>query len=120
MKLDNDDDDDAGTLELNLNDIPLPAKRASGCKLSQLPDVQGTNEVKTGSLFEMKRLRGFWPCYNDETGERALTVRQQSFFSLAWLWPGCLRPREIRNPFSLLRTTFETAVKTHLFKTCYC
>ncbi|XP_076460960.1 myoferlin-like isoform X2 [Babylonia areolata] len=66
-------DDFLGTLELNLNCIPLPAKKAGSCKLTQLPDVEGLNQVKTGSLFEMKRLRGFWPCYSDETGERVLT-----------------------------------------------
>ncbi|XP_070210966.1 myoferlin-like isoform X3 [Littorina saxatilis] len=66
-------DDFLGTMELNLNCIPLPAKRAKSCNLSLLPDMQGVNQIKTGNLFEMKRLKGFWPCYSDETGERLLT-----------------------------------------------
>ncbi|KAK6186023.1 hypothetical protein SNE40_008141 [Patella caerulea] len=66
-------DDFLGTLELNLNNMPLPAKKARSCNLKMIPDVNSTNTVKTVSLFESKRLRGFWPCYNDETGERILT-----------------------------------------------
>nr|KAG5693813.1 hypothetical protein BaRGS_004421 [Batillaria attramentaria] len=65
-------DDFIGTLELNLNCMPVPAKRSRSCKLTMLPDAQGLNTVKTCSLFENKRLRGFWPCYSDETGERIL------------------------------------------------
>lgn len=64
----------SGTLELNLNGMAAPAKKARNCKLSQLPDIGTGAKVKTVSLFEQKRIRGFWPCYNDETGERVLTV----------------------------------------------
>lgn len=65
----------AGTLELNLNNMPLPAKRANTCDLKQLPDItMGNTAVKTASLFEQKRLRGFWPVYNEVNGERQLTV----------------------------------------------
>ncbi|XP_064602895.1 myoferlin-like isoform X2 [Liolophura sinensis] len=66
-------DDFLGTLELNLNGMAAPAKKARNCKLSQLPDISTGSKVKTVSLFEQKRIRGFWPCYNDETGERVLT-----------------------------------------------
>ena len=34
----------------------------------------GTTMVKSASLFEQKRLRGFWPVYNEVNGERELTV----------------------------------------------
>lgn len=105
-----------GTLELNLNHMPKPAKKSSACSLDQLPDLSrgmciplptstsvtgGTandsahsasaaaiavnamspsydnnvNAVKAISLFEQKRIRGFWPCYNDEDNKRELTVR---------------------------------------------
>ena len=58
--------------------MPLPSKKSSGCKLNMLPDMsQGRTDVKTVSLFEQKRIRGFWPCYNDETGTRELTVRSR-------------------------------------------
>ena len=59
--------------------MPKPAKSASKCKLDLLPDVtQGRTDVKTISIFEQKRVRGFWPCYNEESGERQLTVRNPS------------------------------------------
>ncbi|KAL3864890.1 hypothetical protein ACJMK2_006537 [Sinanodonta woodiana] len=54
--------------------MPLPAKRASTCNLQQLPDAkQGNLAVKTVSLFEQKRLRGFWPVYDEVNGQRQLT-----------------------------------------------
>ena len=31
-------------------------------------------QVKMVSLFEQKRLRSYWPCYNDEKGSPELTV----------------------------------------------
>nr|XP_022342080.1 myoferlin-like isoform X4 [Crassostrea virginica] len=66
-------DDFLGTVSLNLNAMPMPAKKASSCKLSMLPDITTGAEVKLASLFEQKRLRGFWPVYNDDTGTRTLT-----------------------------------------------
>ena len=65
----------AGTLEMPLNKLPKPAKKSGKCSLAQLPDIEhGRSDVKTVSLFEQKRIRGFWPCFNDEKGERELTV----------------------------------------------
>lgn len=61
-------------MPLNLNAMPKPAKKASGCKLSMIPDITSGNEVKLVSLFEQKRLKGFWPVYNDTDGTRVLTV----------------------------------------------
>ena len=60
-----------------MNNMPLPAKRASRCSLKQLPSVAmdgSSSDVKMMSLFEMKRVKGFWPVYNDEGGKRELTV----------------------------------------------
>ncbi|XP_070540972.1 myoferlin-like isoform X9 [Ptychodera flava] len=65
-------DDFLGTLELNLNHMPKPAKSASKCKLSMLPDAQGNANTEMLSLFEAKRTKGFWPCCNEETGAREL------------------------------------------------
>ncbi|KAH9524694.1 hypothetical protein Btru_027538 [Bulinus truncatus] len=64
-------DDFIGHLELNLNAMPLPAKRSRSCNLKMLPDVG--KDVKLVSLFEMKHMKGFWPCYDDSTGTRQLT-----------------------------------------------
>ena len=65
----------SGTLELNLNNMPMPAKRSGSCDLKQIPDISmGHTAIKTVSLFEQKRLRGFWPVYNEVDGVRELTV----------------------------------------------
>ncbi|KAJ8026374.1 Dysferlin [Holothuria leucospilota] len=66
-------DDFLGTLELNLNHMPASAKKSKKCSLKQLPDPLGEREVPMVSLFEQKRVRGWWPCMNEETGERELT-----------------------------------------------
>ena len=70
--------DASGTLELNLSHLPRPSKKASTCRLSQLPAAGAAGgaggEVKVISLFEQKRIRGFWPCYSDVSGQRQLTV----------------------------------------------
>lgn len=53
-----------------------PSKKAANCNLDLLPDLTrgSATDVKTISLFEQKRVRGFWPCYNDVNGTRELTV----------------------------------------------
>jgi len=59
---------------MNLMNMPMPSKRSSSCDLKQLPDISMGNIVKTVSLFEQKRLRGFWPVYDERDGQRLLTV----------------------------------------------
>ncbi|XP_033757648.1 myoferlin-like isoform X3 [Pecten maximus] len=85
-------DDFLGTLSLNLSALPKPAKKASDCTLSQLPDLQTGHEVKLVSLFEQKRLKGFWPCFNDETGERVLTGKIEMELELVSLEEADERP----------------------------
>jgi len=72
-----------GTLELNLQAMPSPAKKRKKCTLEMLPDVE-TGEKSTKrrqspklvSLFEQKHAKGFWPCYRrNDMGERELTVK---------------------------------------------
>lgn len=65
--------------------MPMPAKKASSCKVSMLPDITTGSEVKLVSLFEQKRLRGFWPVYNDDTGTRTLTVYCYTLKSLVFV-----------------------------------
>jgi len=76
-----------GTLELNLQAMPHPAKKAKRCTLDMLPPEVGSQSKKEKrrehpkliSLFELKRARGFWPCYRrDEMGVRELTVRTRN------------------------------------------
>lgn len=64
-----------GTVELNLNNMPKPAKKAGSCSLKMLPEAGKKQNIEMVSLFEQKRIKGFWPCYNDEKGARELTVR---------------------------------------------
>ena len=70
-----------GTIEFNLNNMPMPAKKSSSCDLKMLPDINmGTSAVKTVSLFEQKRLRGFWPVFDEKDGVRQLTVSTSLYF----------------------------------------
>ncbi len=58
-----------------MNRMPKPAKTSDKCSLKIIPDVEsGAGNIKMISLFEQRRIKGFWPCFNDEKGERELTV----------------------------------------------
>ena len=62
-----------GQLELNLSCMPKPAKSARKCGLHQLPTVEEgklSSNVETVSLFNMKRVYGWWPCVAEEAGEQ--------------------------------------------------
>jgi hypothetical protein len=67
-------DDFIGTLDLKLDQVPVPQKSAKKCDLSMLPD--SNPEIPTANLFKMKRMNGWWPMYSDELGQegRELTV----------------------------------------------
>ncbi|CAF1179002.1 unnamed protein product [Didymodactylos carnosus] len=63
-------DDFLGFLMLDLNRLTKPAKDADYCKLSILDHHKNS----TANLFEMKRVKGWWPCIDvDEHGEQILT-----------------------------------------------
>ncbi|XP_072177496.1 myoferlin-like [Diadema setosum] len=66
-------DDFLGSIELNLNGMPNPTKKARQCSLKQLPDATSKKEPSLVSLFEAKRLKGWWPVISEETGEREIT-----------------------------------------------
>ena len=61
-------------MALNLNAMPRPKKDSSKCSVDQLPDIQTASQVELVSLFDQKRLRGFWPTYNEQDGTRVLAV----------------------------------------------
>jgi hypothetical protein len=67
-----------GALTLDLNRIYKPAKDPDFCTVGILKD-DPSNLV---SLFEMKRLKGWWPCVDVEGGDPELTV---SFVCLIFL-----------------------------------
>lgn len=67
-----------GAIELNLNSIPKPGKKASKCGLDQLPDLEDvkflSSQTEEVSLFEQKRMYGWWPMVGEEGDERILAV----------------------------------------------
>ena len=55
---------------MDLNRLYKPAKDADLCTLDMLNN-ESKNEV---SIFEIKRLKGWWPCVDLESGHPQLTV----------------------------------------------
>jgi len=74
----------AGSLELDLTSLPMPAKRVRSCTLdtlstaSKLSASSGRTASKKVSLFEQKRLRGFWPVVAESNGQQILAVSQRT------------------------------------------
>ncbi|XP_048951318.1 dysferlin isoform X2 [Canis lupus dingo] len=62
-------DDFLGSLQLDLNHMPKPAKTAEKCSLDQLDDTFHPEWFV--SLFEQKTVKGWWPCVAEE-GERKI------------------------------------------------
>ncbi|EPY87379.1 dysferlin isoform 14 [Camelus ferus] len=62
-------DDFLGSLQLDLNRMPKPAKTAEKCFLDQLDDT--FHPERFVSLFEQKTVKGWWPCVADE-GEKKM------------------------------------------------
>jgi len=71
-----------GQLELNLNKLPKPAKNARKCGLEQIPGIgqHSRRNVETVSLFDLKRLYGWWPAAGTDDGEQILAVRYHNYF----------------------------------------
>ncbi|XP_013789490.1 myoferlin-like [Limulus polyphemus] len=71
-------DDLIGTLEIDLNSMPMPAKNAAKCGLHQLGmetkerkllsfrKKKNSKNAKYINLFEKKRVYGFWPCFGND------------------------------------------------------
>lgn len=59
-----------GALTLDLNRLYKPAKDSDYCTLDILND-EASSFI---SLFDMKRVKGWWPCVNVESGDPELTV----------------------------------------------
>ncbi|XP_062991896.1 dysferlin isoform X2 [Elgaria multicarinata webbii] len=61
-------DDYLGSIQLDLNCMPKPAKTAEKCTLDLLNGAE-----RMGSLFEQKTVKGWWPCVADkDEGTRIL------------------------------------------------
>ena len=83
----------SGTIDFNLTGIPKPVKDAINCSMDQLPPEEetgnegaepvkkcrGSSDIKLINLFHKKRIKGWWPVFFAEEGERELTVSE-----IAW------------------------------------
>lgn len=101
-------DDFLGEIELNLVNLPLPSKTAKRCTIDQSPNsnsfsdvdndteekfqLQKTKVSKTVSLFEKKRVYGFWPCTDHTDGETNLTGKIEMEIELLTEEEAKLRP----------------------------
>ena len=61
-----------GQLELNLCKLPKPAKNARNCGLDQIEHSK--HNIDTVSLFDLKRINGWWPATGTKDGEQILEV----------------------------------------------
>ena len=77
----------SGTIDFNLTAIPEPVQNAADCSIDQLPPEEDPDEeegvarkrkappeVTLIDLFHKKRVKGWWPVYSAEEGERELMV----------------------------------------------
>ncbi|XP_063313638.1 dysferlin isoform X3 [Pelobates fuscus] len=53
-------DDYLGSIQLDLNQMPRPAKTAEKCQLDLLDEAMSADKLV--SLFEQKTVKGWWPC----------------------------------------------------------
>ncbi|XP_069488392.1 dysferlin isoform X3 [Ambystoma mexicanum] len=63
-------DDFLGSIQMDLNRMPKPAKSADKCSLDLLDDTLPSE--KCVSLFEQKTVKGWWPCVGQEDGKKIL------------------------------------------------
>ena len=77
-----------GTIDFDLTAIPEPVQDASDCSLDQLPPEEEVDEevgegvrkrkvsddITTIDIFHKKRVKGWWPVFSSEEGERELMV----------------------------------------------
>ena len=64
-------------MDINLLNMPEGTRSSRSCDLNMFPDPGNPDHKCKGkmvSLFQKKRMRGFWPFYNEAEGERMLAV----------------------------------------------
>lgn len=77
-------DDFLGQLELNLNKLPRPAKNAGQCGLQQVPGTPESRKknIEVVSLFDLKRIYGWWPAVATDGGEHMLAGKLEMTLEL--------------------------------------
>ncbi|XP_075711726.1 dysferlin isoform X3 [Rhinoderma darwinii] len=63
-------DDYLGSVQLDLNQMPKPAKTAEKCRLDLLDESISVGKVV--SLFEQKTVKGWWPCVGVDGDQKIL------------------------------------------------
>lgn len=63
----------AGSIQMDLNRMPKPAKTAEKCSL-ELVD-ENLSSGRFVSLFEQKTVKGWWPCVAEQDQKKILAVR---------------------------------------------
>ena len=96
-----------GTLDLDLTAMPEPVQDAGDCDLHQLPPEDVPDEggeaapvkpkkpppgVTLIDIFHKKRIKGWWPVFSSEEGERELMVGK----------PASHQCKIAPNPFSIM------------------
>ena len=75
--------------------MPEPVQEALDCSLDQLPPEEDpdpeegvkrrkTSDVTLVDLFHKKRLKGWWPVFSSEEGERELMVSSPCCYRVKW------------------------------------
>nr|XP_033809300.1 dysferlin isoform X2 [Geotrypetes seraphini] len=64
-------DDYLGSVQMDLNQMPRPAKNAEKCSLSLTDETLSPDRFV--SLFEQKTVKGWWPCSGEKDEKKILT-----------------------------------------------
>ncbi|NXS22217.1 DYSF protein, partial [Mystacornis crossleyi] len=59
-----------GSIQMDLNRMPKPAKTAEKCSLDLVEDSLSSG--RSVSLFEQKTVKGWWPCVAQQDQEKIL------------------------------------------------
>ncbi|XP_071312011.1 dysferlin isoform X6 [Agelaius tricolor] len=63
-------DDYLGSIQMDLNKMPKPAKTAEKCSLDLVDDSLSSG--RSVSLFEQKTVKGWWPCVAEQSQQKIL------------------------------------------------
>ncbi|NXN90616.1 DYSF protein, partial [Bombycilla garrulus] len=59
-----------GSIQMDLNRMPKPAKTAEKCSLDLVDD--SLSSARSVSLFEQKTVKGWWPCVAEQDQQKIL------------------------------------------------
>ncbi|NXU23062.1 DYSF protein, partial [Thalassarche chlororhynchos] len=59
-----------GSIQMDLNRMPKPAKTAEKCSLELVDETLSSSRFV--SLFEQKTVKGWWPCFAEQDQKKIL------------------------------------------------